>query len=173
MGQVSNSQSFSAGASGVIVTGKTALFKRKMDSLLLGGWDFTIDLPPHKTDCPSSTCKYNPVYDRYVDLQGGPCRACAGQGFIFEPRWTVYKCNRRWTNEPLDKSENTGEKTVAGRVFGNFVRIKTVAAAWNHIHQSIGGTIDGVKVKLYEEPRYTGWGGTNLYIVSWWERVNK
>lgn len=173
MGLIVNNESFSTNASGVLVTQYTSIFKDNMDSLLIGGWDFTIDLPAHKTDCPSPACKYNPTYERYVDVNGGPCRACTGRGFILEPRWTVYKCNRRWTNEPFDQSENTGEKTIGGRVLGNFIRVKTVAAALDHIKQSIGGQIDGVKVKLYKEPRLTGWGGSNLYVVSWWEVMNK
>jgi hypothetical protein len=173
MGLIPNNQTFIAGASGTIVTDKSTVFRRRMDSVLLGGWNITIDLPPGQSDCPSPRCRYNPTYERYQDINGGPCRDCKGQGSIVEPRYTIYKCNRRWTNEPLDQSENTGEKTVAGRVFGNYVRVKTVGAAWEHIQNSIGATIDGVKVKLYREPRRTGWGGTNLYIISWWERANK
>lgn len=172
MGQVANSESFAAGASGIITTNKSTLFRRKMDSLLLGGTQITIDLPAGEQPCPSS-CKYNPTYGQYVGVNRRLCRSCSGRGFILEPRYTVYKCNRRWTNESLDQSENTGEKTIGGRIYGNFVRVKTVEAAWDHIHQSLGASIDGVKVKLYQGPRRTGWNGNNLYIVSWWERVNK
>lgn len=173
MGLIPNNESFAAGASGTIVTGRLGVFRKNMDSLLLGGWEITIDLPPAKTDCTSSNCRYNPTYERYQDVNGGICRECSGRGFTIEPRYTVYKCNRRWTNEPLDEVKNTGEKTTGGRILGNFVRVKTVKAALNHINSSIGATIDGVKVKLYEEPRLTGWGGTNLYVISWWEKINK
>ena len=58
-------------------------------------------------------------------------------------------------------------------VFGNYVRTKTVIQSFNHIQESLGATIDGVKVKLFQEPRKTGWAGTDLYVITWWERANK
>lgn len=172
MGEVPNSESFDANSSSSLVNNMYGKFKQQMDTVLQGGYEITIDLEPGKTDCPSN-CRYNPAYKRHQGINGGICATCKGEGFVYDPRFTTYKCNRRWTNEPLDAAENTGEDTVPGRVGANFVRVKTVAASWNHIVRSIGATIDGQKVKLYREPRYVGWGGQNTYVISWWERASK
>lgn len=173
MAEVSNSESFDAQSSPTLVSGLDAIFKRNMDSVLRGGRRITLDLPPAQTDCPSSSCKYNPAYDKYQGVDNSICRACKGQGFIFEPRYTLYTSNIRWTNEPLDKKKNTGEKTTGGRILGNYVRTKTVIQSFDHIEQCIGATIDGEKVKIYKEPRKTGWGDELYYVITWWERINK
>jgi hypothetical protein len=172
MGQIPNGESFDALSSTTRVSNLGSIFKREMDTVLRGGRSINIDLPAAQTDCPFS-CKYNPAYDKYQGLNGSICRDCGGKGFIFEPRYTLYTCNRRWTNEPLDQAENTGEKTTGGRILGNFVRVKTVIDSFQHIEQSIGATIDDEKVKLYKEPRKTGWGSELYYVISWWERINK
>jgi len=143
-----------------------------MDTVLRGGREISIDLPPAQADCPAA-CRYNPTYDKYQGDNGAICKDCKGRGFIVDPRFTVYKCNRRWTNEAFDKPLNTGQETTGGRIVGNFVRTKTIIDSFDHIEQSIGATIDGEKVKLYKEPRKTGFGDELYYVVSWWERMNK
>ena len=174
MGQVTNNQTFLV-SSGVITTTVVTKFRIAMDKILISGPEVNIDLKPGRTKCPAVDCKFNPPYNKYMGTNNAICRSCKGQGFIFEPRWTVYKCNRRWANEPIEGAfKNQGRQaTVAGQIYGNFVRIKTVVQSFNHIQQSIGATIDGLKVKLFQEPRITGFGGTNLYVISWWERANK
>lgn len=171
MAIVPNNQSFSV-TSGVMNASITK-FKVAMDGMMIDGPDFTIDLEPAKTRCLAS-CKFSMPYKKYIGTNGDMCRSCAGQGFTYETRQTVYKCNRRWTSEPFDKANrNLGQKTPAGVVYGNFVRIKTVIESFDHIQNALGATIDGVKVKLFKEPRQTGWGNRLLYVVSWWERTNK
>ena len=36
-----------------------------------------------------------------------------------------------------------------------------------------GATIDGIKVKVHQPPRQTGFGGQLMYVVTWWEDGNK
>jgi len=172
MGEVSNNESFHLESSATRVSNLQDIFKREMDTVLRGGRDISIDLPPARTECPSS-CRYNPTYKKYQGDNGAICQACKGQGFIMDPRFTTYKCNRRWTNEAYDKPRNTGQETAGGRIVGNFVRVKTVIDSFDHIEQSIGATIDGIKVKLYKEARKTGFGNELYYVVSWWQRMGK
>lgn len=161
---VSNGQDLSGAQSGLMLP-KLAKFKSAMDGMLLEGWTITLDLNPQKTDCPAG-CRYSPAFNMNVGANNALCPSCKGQGFLFEPRQTIYNCNRRWTNTPYEKSPG-------GMIFGNYVRTKTVIQSFNHIQESLGATIDGVKVKLFQEPRKTGWAGTDLYVITWWERVNK
>ena len=170
---IPNNESFSPNASGIIVTRHTAIFKEKMDSLLLGGHDILIDLPAGATDCPSVNCRYNQTYDQYMSLAGGLCSTCRGKGKIYEHRQTIYKCNRRWENKPIDRALTGNQATQGGRIHANAVRVKTHIASFNHIMQSLGATLNGQKLKLIEEPRKTGWNGVNLYVISWWQRASK
>lgn len=171
MSLVPNSEDLTGALSGLMVA-STTRFKNTMDGLLVDGWVITLDLPAVKLPCPAN-CTFNPTYDKYVGVNTLICPVCKGQGSVFEQRQTNYKCNRRWTNNPLDKSSNGGQNTLGGMVFGNYVRVKTHISSFNHIQQSLGATLDGLKLKLYEEPRKTGWAGTDLYVISWWERANK
>lgn len=175
MGLISNNQSFYPGASGLI--GGTSLentFRSAMDSVLVGlGRDVTIHLPPAKTPCISSDCKYNSTYQRYIGDDGKICETCRGQGFTIEPRWTIYRANIRWTDEPFNEARTILEKHEAGRINQNFVRTKLVASAHDHIRESVGATIDGIEVELFEEPRLTGFGNQLLYTVCWWKKVNR
>jgi hypothetical protein len=170
---IPNNESFSTGASGVLVTAHTAIFKKQMDSLLMGGHDITLDLPAASTDCPDPNCRYNQTYSQYMGLSGGLCSTCKGKGKIYEHRQTIYKCNRRWQNKPIDRTLTGNQATEGGRIHANVVRVKTHIASFNHIMQSLGATLNGQKLKLIEEPRKTGWNGTNLYVISWWERASK
>jgi len=168
---VPNSQSFSV-PSGVM-NSRAWKFKRAMDSVLIDGRDIILDLEPQKIACTGG-CRYNPTYDKYMGPNNVICQACRGTGFSYTNRQTIYKCNRRWTNEPFDNSlRNAGQKTPGGLVLGNFVRVKTVIQSYDHIMSSIGATLDGFKIKLVREPRPTGWGDARFYLISWWERANK
>jgi hypothetical protein len=170
---IPNNESFEPDASGVIVTRRTAIFKKKMDSVLLGGFDITLDLPAGSTDCPDPSCRYNQTYDQYMGSTGGLCSTCMGKGKIYEHRQTIYKCNRRWENKPIDRALTGGQATEGGRVHANVCRVKTHIASFDHIMQSLGATLNGQKLKMIEEPRKTGWDGTNLYVISWWIRASK
>jgi hypothetical protein len=172
MAEVSNNESFDPQSSATRVPNLQGIFKREMDTLLRAGREIVIDLPPSRTNCPAS-CRYNPTYKKYQGSTGAICQECKGQGFLMDPRFTRYRCNRRWTNEAYDKALNTGQETTGGRIVGNFVRVKTVIDSFDHIERSIGATIDGVKVKLYKEPRKTGFGDQLYYVISWWERMGK
>lgn len=168
---IANLQSFNTAMSGIVGV-HTTKFKDAMDALLIEGYDLILDLPAARQECPTG-CRFNQTYKQYMDETGGKCRECKGTGFVFETRQTQYKCNRRWTNEPLDQALSGNQATQGGRIYGNFVRVKTVIESFNHIQDSLGATLDGVKIKLYREPRKTGWANTNLYVISWWERANK
>ena len=170
---VPNNESFYPGASGSLVTNKIPVFRKYMDSVLMGGRSILIDLPAGKNDCPDSSCRFNPTYGQYMGATSAICRTCKGKGFLITPRQTRYKCNRRWTNQPMDRALTGRQNTEGGRIYGNFVRTKTHISSFNHISQSLGAEIDGVKVKLYEEPRKTGWNDENYYVIAWWQRANK
>lgn len=169
---ISNNQSFHASASGSLVTSLTDTFKQQMDSVMLGGRDITIHLPPIKIKCTSG-CKYNSTYKRYMGNNAAICKDCKGDGFTKEPRQTIYRANIRWTDEPLDASTNTGQDTVAGRIYQSFVRTKTVIESYDHILQSHGATIDGIHCTLWNDPRVTGWNGNLYYVISYWQKANK
>lgn len=172
MSLISNLQSFSPDASGTLVSDLVDTFKAGADTVLIGGRDITLHLPPAKTPCPSG-CKFNSMYQRYIGEGGALCRVCKGEGFIYEPRQTVYRANIRWTDEPVFSTRSGGEDTPAGKVFDADVRTKTVIESFNHIQQAESANIDGVKCSVWQEPRQTGFGGTLLYVVTWWKRSNK
>ena len=170
---IPNNESFDATASGIVVTKHGSLFKKHMDSLILGGTTITLDLISGYTDCPGATCKYNPTYDQFMDASAAICQACFGKGKVYQHRQTNYRCNRRWNSEPIEDSLTGRQNTEGGRVHMNLVRIKTHISSFDDIVKCTGATVDGQKISLYEEPRKTGWGGTNLYVVSWWQRASK
>lgn len=172
MGQVGNSQSFNAGSSSSLVNNLVTSFKTNIDTLLQGGRDITIHLPAAQSPCPSG-CKYNSAYGRFVGSNGGLCTSCGGKGFVFEPRWTVYKANIKWTDEGIFENRSGGEDTPAGKVYETLARTKTVVESLDHINQSLGATIDGFQCELWGEPRTTGFGDSTLYVVSFWKKVNK
>jgi len=170
---VPNSQVFSPASSGLTISALAPLFKAQGDTVLIGGRDIVLDLKPIKSPCPSA-CKFIQAYGVYVDsVTGGPCTTCRGRGFTYEQRQTIYRANIRWTNEPLDKAIKGGQGTPAGQVPGDFVRTKTVIESYNHIVSADGATIDGIKVKMFQPPRQTGFGGTLMYVITWWEDANK
>jgi len=171
---VSNSQSFGTLPSGQILNLRSD-FKDTMDTILVSlGRDITIHLPATKSPCTDVSCKFNSTYKRYIGTDGKICTACKGQGFLVEPRQTIYKANIRWTNEPFNEStSNIQEKFEPGRVGVDFVRTKTVVASKDHVRESVGATIDGVNVELFREPRQTGFGEPVLYLIAWWKIVNR
>lgn len=170
---ISNSQSFSTLPSGLLINMRSD-FKNSMDTVLTGlGRNITIHLPAGKSPCPSSDCKYNSTYQRYTGINGKICEACKGQGFIVEPRQTIYLANIRWTNEPFNQANsNIKEISPAGRIGSDFVRTKTVYSSMDHVRKSIGCTIDGINVELFKEPRPIAFGDL-LYTISWWKVVNR
>jgi len=172
MSIVPNSQSFSPQASGTLVSSLASRFKAGMDTVLLGGRDITLHLPPAKTACPFG-CKFNSTYNRFLGLDGKMCRTCKGQGFLVEPRQTIYRANIRWTNETLASKRAGGEDTPAGRISENLIRTKTVIESLNHIKQALSADIDGTNCILWEEPRPHGWGGQLFYVTSFWQKSNK
>jgi len=172
MSLISNLQTFNAASSGSLVNSFGSIFEQQMHTVLLGGRNISLDLPPGQTPCLGN-CKYDSTYDRYVGNGTALCRDCGGRGFILEPRQTIYRANIRWTDEPLAASRGGGEDTPGGRVFESLVRTKTHIASLDHINQCLGATIDGIKCTLWEEPRVTGWGNTLYFVVSFWKKSNK
>lgn len=175
MAEISNNQSFIAGASGIV--GGTVLenqFQTAMDGVLIGlGRDVTVHLQPAQTPCTAPGCTFNPFYQRYTGSSGILCEVCRGQGFVNEPRWTIYRANIRWTDEPFNEAKSIQERHEPGRLGQNFVRTKMVADAVDHLRESVGATIDGIDVELHEEPRLTGFGSRLLYTVAWWKVANR
>jgi hypothetical protein len=170
---IPNNESFFPGASGSIVTKHLSVFKKHMDSMLLGGTTITLDLPAGSTDCPDPTCRYNPSYDQFMGAGGVICRSCRGKGKVYQHRETQYKCNRRWENEPIAKALTGDQATEGGRIKTNLVRVKTHIASYGDILKSTGATIDDIKIKLFKSPRKTGLNGQLCYVISWWEEANK
>ena len=170
---IPNNESFDVSASGVVVSKHVGLFKKHMDSMILGGTTITLDLPSGSTDCPSPTCKYNPTYDQFMDVNAAICQSCFGKGKVFQHRQTNYHCNRRWSDEKIANPITGGQNTDGGRIHMNLVRVKSHISSFDDITKCTGATIDSQKISLYEEPRKTGWNGTNLYVVSWWQRASK
>lgn len=173
---IGNLQSFTAGASGIIGAGAQQQFKRAMDTVMTDlGRDITVHLDPAKMDCTDPDCAYDSFYKRHISVNGQVCQTCKGQGFIYEPRQTIYRANIRWTDEPFNLSAR-GLPVEDGLEFGrfgvNFCRTKTVESSFNHIKGSIGATIDGINVELVENPRYTAFGNI-LYVVSIWKEVDR
>lgn len=176
MAIIPNNQSFSPNASGIVISSLSGDFKTAIDTVMLGlGRDITIHLPPSKSPCSDVTCKYNSTYQRYTGTNGRICETCKGQGFLVENNQTIYIANIRWANEPFNESTtNIQEKFPLGRLGVNFVRTKTVASSFNHVRTSIGATIDGINVELFQPPRQTGFGASPvLYAISWWKVVNR
>ena len=171
---INNSQSFHPSASGTAIAAMANEFQECMDSVLLGaGRNVTIHLPAGKSPCPSVTCVFDSVYKRYIGVNGILCEVCKGQGFIIEPRYTVYMANIRWANEPINQQSKSIEELYSpGRLTVNFARTKFVASAFDHVKESIGATIDGRNVELFQEPRQTGFGESILYTVCWWKAIN-
>jgi hypothetical protein len=172
MAIVPNSQSFAAGASGTTITGLASQFRAAMDSVLYAGRDVTVHLPPSKQQCPTG-CRFNQAYNKFIGTNGQPCRQCGGDGFLLEPRQTIYRANIRWISDKFDQSINGGQLTIGGRVFVADVRTKMDAVAHNHILESIGATIDGIPVKLATDPELTGFGGQVNYVVAYWQKANR
>lgn len=177
MGLIGNNQSFVTGASGVIPTAAIP-FQRAMDTVLVDlGRDITLHLPPTKSPCVSPTCQFDSFYKKFVGVSGIVCEMCRGQGFVLEPRYTVYRANIRWSDLPFNNSsfidEREREFQSVGRITQNFVRTKTVAASHDDIRNSVGATIDGHDVEVFNEPRQTGWGQNLLYTITVWKRVNR
>lgn len=171
---VPNNQSFSTGASGVIIQSLTNTWRTQVDTVLLGmGRNITIHLQPSKTACTSSDCVFNSFYKRYMGTDGKVCSDCRGQGFILEPRQTVYMANIRWTNDPYNGSNSTADNSIPGRFEANFVRTKTVQESYSDIKSAAGATIDGINVELHDEPRYSGFGGQLFYVTTFWKATNK
>lgn len=170
---VPNDESFASDASKDIVTNRLGVFKKYMDSVLMAGRTIVLDLPAGSSDCPDATCRYNPSYDQFVGSNGVICRSCRGKGKVFIHRQTEYKCNRRWENEPIAKSITGNQNTEGGRIKTNLCRVKTHISSYNDILRATGATIDGIKVKLWEPPRKTGWNDDLCYVVSWWEEASK
>lgn len=169
---ISNSQSFHPQASGTLVSGLSDTFKQQMDTVLLGGRDITVHLPPKKMPCPAG-CRFNSTYKRYVGNNSALCSTCKGDGFKKEPRQTVYRANIRWTDEPLDDSLTSGQDTIGGRVYRSLVRTKTVIESYNHLLLADGVTIDGIHCTLANDPRVTGWNGNLYYVIAFWQKSNK
>ncbi len=170
---ISNSQSFSANSNASMGANLLAQFKASADTVLQAGRNITIHLPPSKESCPGTSCRFNSSYKKWIDDAGGFCKTCGGQGFLLEQRQTVYIANIRQTDEPFDNVKTGGQDTPAGRVSQKFARTKTVIESYDHVIKSVGATIDGEEYKLDHEPKKTGWGGTLLYIVTFWKKVDK
>lgn len=172
MSLLSNLQVFNSGSSTTLVSALGNIFEQQQHTVLLGGRNISIDLPPQKTPCPAS-CKFNSTYNRYTGNGTAICGACAGQGFTLDQRQTTYIANIRHTDELLDNPRGGGEDTPAGRVYQTLIRTKTHITSLDHINQSLGATIDGFKCKLWGEPRVTGWNGELYFVVSYWQKTNK
>jgi len=172
MAIIPNNQSFHPQASGTLISGLSSIFKQNMDTVLLGGRDIIIHLPPKKTPCVAG-CKYNSTYKRYMGNNQALCPSCKGDGFKKETRQTIYRANIRQTDEPLSDSVTSGEDTVGGRVYRTLISTKTVIESYDHILQSEGATIDGIHCTLWNDPRTTGWNGQLYYVISYWQKANK
>lgn len=172
MGVVSNNQSFDSASDGTLLSSLVGKFKLSMDTVLQGGRNITIHLPPIKLACGGG-CKFNSSYKKFTTTSGGLCRACRGEGFKLELRQTVYKANIRQMKMPIEDADVGGQDTKAGRLSQKIVRTKTVIAAFDHISGSVGATIDGEQYKLWAEPEKVGFGGTMLYCVASWKKMDK
>ncbi len=172
MGVVLNDQSFHLSSDGTLLPSLVNKFKISMDTVLRGGRNITIHLPPIKMSCGGG-CKFNSSYKKFTSPTGGLCTACRGEGFKLEQRQTIYKANIRQMKNPIEDIEVGGQQTTAGKLSQKIVRTKTVIAAFDHISGSIGATIDGEQYKLWAEPEKIGFGGTLLYCVARWKKMDK
>ncbi len=171
MSVVSNNESFDGSSNATLLSSLVGKFKIAMDTVLQGGRDITIHLLPIKTACGMG-CKFNSSYKKFTTTSGGLCSACRGEGFKLEQRQTVYKANIRQEKKPIEDGPG-GQETNAGKVSQKIVRTKTVIAAFDHITSSVGATIDGEQYKLWSEPEKVGFGGTLLYCVARWQKMDK
>ena len=172
MSLIGNLQTFTAGASGIIGVDAKAQFKRGMDIVMVDlGRDITVHLEESRSQCSDPNCSYDAFYKRYVSTNGQVCQTCRGQGFFLEHRYTVYRANIRWTNEPFNNSRTIEEADSIGRIGVNFCRTKTVESSFDHIRSSNGATIDGENVELVRPPRKIAFGDV-IYTVAWWKIVN-
>jgi len=169
---ISNDQTFSSSSDSSLGANLLAQFKAAADTVLQAGRDITIHLQPSKSNCPAA-CRFNSSYKKYMGTSGGPCKACGGVGFIYEQRQTIYMANIRQIKEPFDNAKSGGQDTPAGRVSQKLTRTKTVIESYDHIIKSLGATIDGEEYKLWDEPAKTGFGGTLLYVVTTWQKMDK
>ena len=55
----------------------------------------------------------------------------------------------------------------------NFARTKMNYGAMEHIKDAVGATIDGIEVELFDEPRFSGFGGQLKYVVALWKVSNR
>lgn len=172
MAIISNNQSFHPDASGTLVSSLADTFKQQMDTVLLGGRDITLHLPPKKIRCGGG-CRFNSTYKRYIGANSAICQECKGDGFQKVTRQTIYRANIRWTDEPFASPLTTGQDTIAGRVYRSLVRTKTVIESYDDILLSEGATIDGIHCTLVNDPRVTGFNGQLYYVISFWEKSNK
>lgn len=172
MSIVPNNQSFDSASNSTLLSGLVGKFKIAMDTVLQGGRNITIHLPPLKSICPSA-CKFNSAYKKFTSSTGGLCPDCRGEGYKLEQRQTIYMANIRQIKQPIDNPDGDGQDTNAGRVSQKTVRTKTVIAAYDHIVSSIGATIDGEQYKLDTEPEKIGFGDTLLYAVTLWKKMDK
>lgn len=174
MPEIPNSQNISATSSGAIdFSTLSSLFKTNMDTVLVGGRDITLHLPPSKDPCTDPNCSFNSFYKKYMGNNGQVCQTCGGQGFIYEHRWTVYRANIRWTNEPFDNLRGQKEEIgTLSREDANFVRTKTVIESYDDIRNSKSASVDNIHVELVREPRKIGFAGNLHYVVSWWKVIN-
>ena len=169
---IPNNQSFSPTASGTLVSSLNNIFRQQMDTVLLGGRDITLHLPPRKIPCAAG-CRFNSTYKRYIGNNQALCQSCKGDGFKKETRQTIYRANIRWTDEPLESTLTTGQDTTAGRVYQSIIRTKTVIESYDHILKADGATIDGIHCILFNDPRVSGWNGNLYYVTTFWQKSNK
>jgi hypothetical protein len=172
MAIVPNNQSFDPLSSSALVPALVSQFKIAMDTVLQGGRNITIHLPPIKSACPGN-CRFNSSYKKFMGTNGGLCPMCRGEGFMLEQRQTIYMANIRQIKEPFENSEVDGQESNAGRVSEKIVRTKTVIESYDHVLSSIAATIDGEPYKLWMDPEKTGFGGTLLYVVTRWKKMDK
>lgn len=177
MGFVGNSQTFFSGASGILnKTDMADKFELLNDAVLVAGRDITVHLKPSRSNCTDANCKYNSFYKSYIGVNNQICEACRGQGFVIEPRWTIYRANIRWTNRAFDDGGGRLQEPTSegfGKIGVDFVRTKTDISSFSDLRDSIGATIDDEQVELIQEPRKTGFSGRLMNVVTWWRKINR
>jgi len=172
MGEISNGESFHANSDSTLLSNLVGKFKAAQDTILQGGRQITIHLPPEKTRCVAG-CRFNSTYNKFINQTGGICTTCKGQGYSYESRYTTYTANIRQVNENLESIDGFGQDTPAGRISQRLARTRTVIESYAHVIKSIGVTIDGEAYKLHVDPEKTGFGGTLLYVVAFWKKMDK
>jgi len=172
MGEVANSEYFHPDSSSTLIPSLIAKFKISMDTMLQGGRDVIIHLPPEKSQCPGS-CRFNSAYKKFISATGGICSTCKGEGYLLEHRYTTYKANIRHIDMPLESADSGGQDTPAGRISQRVVRTKMALIAYTHLQKCLGATIDGEEYKLHGDLEKTGFAGTVLYVVATWKKMDK